>query len=139
MTFINFEEKHFLCEFREMLSRVLLWTKLESYQEPLTLVVILPWSYHSLVECGDFFHFFPTPSFLIYVSHFYLLLCVNIVTWLDPTTHMEALRSISMCLSVFGGIRTTKLLSFVKCVCHESGKGKVRLLFQVFTSEASHS
>lgn len=49
-----------------MLSRVLLWTKLESYQEPLTLMVILCWSFHSFMECGDLFHFFSISYFLVW-------------------------------------------------------------------------
>lgn len=47
---------------------------------------------YSLMECGDFYHFFPTLPFLVCLSPF-LLLCWKNIRKLDPSTHMEALNS----------------------------------------------
>jgi len=84
ITFGNFERKKTLCVRLEKCSRVLLLTKFESYQEP--------------------YYFCGVSRILLFLSYlafsclslpFHMLRCWNNITWLDPSTHLESIKSIS--------------------------------------------
>jgi hypothetical protein len=78
-----------------MLFKILLWTKLKFYQESLLLWWVYILVSHSLLDCSDFYHFFPHSTFSCLLFSFHLILCwIN--TLLNPSTHIKTFRSVSL-------------------------------------------